>query len=129
MALDLVRVVVRLLFDIAARLGRHSFEGGGAAKRGNPEGAPAARPRALDGVFHKQAASGTLKILIVKKRARALRFRKPAPLLGLLGDSVGETPCRRWVKHRVHPQKKVGETPCPSTGAASLVGVVSENGK
>lgn len=52
MALDLVAwVVVRLFFDIAARLGRHSFEGGGAAKRGNPEGAPAVRPRALARAF------------------------------------------------------------------------------
>jgi len=98
MALDLVRVVVWLLFDIAARPGRHSFEGGGAAKRGNPEGAPAARPRALDEFSTAVGRGGALKILRVKKRARALRFRPPAPLLGLQAVRVGEMTNAPWVK-------------------------------
>jgi len=43
-------------------------------------------------------------------------------LLGLQAVAVGETPCLWWVKHRAYPQGKVGETPCLSTGVATLVG-------
>ena len=69
-------------------------------------------------------ARTTLKIFKVKNRARALRFCKPAPLLGFQGGSVGENTCPRWVTTRVHPQEKVGENTCPSTGAPIAVGGV-----
>jgi hypothetical protein len=57
----------------------------------------------------------------LKKRARALRFCNPAPLLVFLAVLVAETTCHRSLKPRVYPQDKVAETTCPSTDFGSLL--------
>jgi hypothetical protein len=41
-------------------------------------------------------------------------------IIGLAFFYLGETPCCVWVKHRAYPQGSLGETPCLSTGQATL---------
>ena len=63
----------------------------------------------------KPPALAALKVLIVKKRARALGFREPAYILGLRGYVVGDNTRRRWVIIRCYPQAIVGDNTMLST--------------
>lgn len=79
---------------------------GGRLCRGNPEGVP--------------LALGALKILKVKKRARALRFTKPAQLLALRAVRVGDSTNGLWVIAQLYSQENVGDSTTLSTAKASI---------
>lgn len=57
-----------------------------------------------------------VKDLYMLKNARALQFCKHLFYKVKAALFLGETPIAPWVKHRVHPQANLGETPCLSTG-------------
>lgn len=61
-----------------------------------------------------------LKTLIVKERARALRFSEPALLLALRAVRVGDTTNAAWVIYRINSQTNVGDITSPSTGKRTL---------
>ena len=82
-------------------------------------GAPAFRPLAAVS-FPQRLNLGDVKEFIKLKTARARvtgseNRRKALLDKALQNRLVCETTIVRCVKHRVYPQKKVCETPCPST--------------